>query len=44
VIESIALLAGVGGGGSGATAGGALSMGEVNLAALSAVEGHIPEN
>lgn len=47
VIECVALLAGVGGGsgaGGGGTdtgrrAGGVLSMGEVNLAALSAVEG-----
>ncbi|KAK4098511.1 glycosyltransferase family 20 protein [Parathielavia hyrcaniae] len=43
VIECVALLAGVGGGGTGTTAGGVLSMGEVNLAALSAVEDHIPE-
>ena len=42
VIECAALLAGVGGGGGGA-AGGVLSMGEVNLAALSAVEDHIPD-
>ncbi|KAK1752893.1 trehalose-phosphatase [Echria macrotheca] len=41
VIECVALLAGVGGGGGGAS-GGALSMGEVNLAALSTVEDHIP--
>lgn len=41
VIECVALLAGVGGSGTGAT-GGVLSMGEVNLAALSAVEDHIP--
>ncbi|KAH6614473.1 glycosyltransferase family 20 protein [Chaetomium sp. MPI-SDFR-AT-0129] len=43
VIECVALLAGVGGSGTGATSGGVLSMGEVNLAALSAVEDHIPE-
>lgn len=42
VIECVALLAGVGGGGGGA-AGGVLSMGEVNLAALSTVEDRIPE-
>lgn len=41
VVECVALLAGVGGSGTGAS-GGALSMGEVNLAALSAVEDHIP--
>lgn len=43
VIECVALLAGVGGSGTGAT-GGVLSMGEVNLAALSAVEDRIPEH
>jgi trehalose 6-phosphate synthase/phosphatase len=37
VIECVALLAGVGVGGTAAT-----TMGEVNLAALSTVEGHIP--
>lgn len=42
VVECVALLAGVGGSGAGAT-GGALSMGEVNLGALSAVEGRIPD-
>ncbi|KAK1777181.1 glycosyltransferase family 20-domain-containing protein [Copromyces sp. CBS 386.78] len=42
VIECVALLAGVGSAGAGAS-GGVLSMGEVNLAALSAVEDHIPE-
>lgn len=42
VIECVALLAGVGGSGTGSTSGGVLSMGEVNLAALSAVEDHIP--
>ncbi|KXX81309.1 Trehalose-phosphatase [Madurella mycetomatis] len=42
VVECVALLAGVGGSGTGAT-GGALSMGEVNLGALSAVEGRIPD-
>ncbi|KAK3361786.1 glycosyltransferase family 20 protein [Lasiosphaeria ovina] len=42
VVECVALLAGVGGGGSGA-AGGALSMGEVNLAAMSVVADHIPK-
>lgn len=41
VVDSVALLAGVGGKGAGAE-GGALSMGEVNLAALSTVEGHVP--
>jgi trehalose 6-phosphate synthase/phosphatase len=41
VVDSVALLAGVGGKGSGAE-GGALSMGEVNLAALSTVEGRVP--
>ena len=43
VIECVALLAGVGSAGAGAS-GGVLSMGEVNLAALSAVEDHIPES
>lgn len=43
VIECVALLAGVGAGGMGSTSGGVLSMGEVNLAALSAVEDHIPD-
>ncbi|KAK0610670.1 glycosyltransferase family 20-domain-containing protein [Bombardia bombarda] len=43
VVECVALLAGVGGGGGGASAGGVLSMGEVNLAALSAVEDKIPD-
>lgn len=42
VIECVALLAGVGAGGGGAASGGVLSMGEVNLAALSAVEDHVP--
>ncbi|KAK0648106.1 putative trehalose-6-phosphate synthase/trehalose phosphatase [Cercophora newfieldiana] len=42
VIDCVALLAGVGAGGGGAS-GGVLSMGEVNLAALSVVEDHIPE-
>ncbi|KAK3936816.1 putative glycosyltransferase [Diplogelasinospora grovesii] len=42
VIECVALLAGVGGGGGGAS-GGVLSLGEVNLGALSAVEDHIPD-
>lgn len=42
VIECVALLAGVGGSGTGAT-DGVLSMGENNLAALAAVEDHIPE-
>jgi trehalose 6-phosphate synthase/phosphatase len=41
VIECVALLAGVGSGGGGAS-GGVLSMGEVNLAALSTVEDHLP--
>ncbi|KAK3346378.1 glycosyltransferase family 20-domain-containing protein [Lasiosphaeria hispida] len=40
VVECVALLAGVGGGGGGATGGGALSMGEVNLAAISTVDDH----
>lgn len=44
VVECVALLAGVGGGGGGAASGGVLSMGENNLAALSAVEDHIPDN
>ena len=46
VIECVALLAGVAGGaGGGSTsgAGGVLSMGEVNLAALATVEDHIPD-
>lgn len=42
VVDSVALLAGVGSSGTGASGGGVLSMGEVNLAALSTVEGHIP--
>lgn len=42
VIECVALLAGVGGAGAGGV-GGALSMGEVNLGALSTVEDHIPD-
>lgn len=42
VIDAVALLAGVGSSGTGASAGGALSMGEVNLAALSTVEGRLP--
>jgi trehalose 6-phosphate synthase/phosphatase len=42
VIECVALLAGVGGDGGGATGGGVLSMGEVNLAALSTLEGRLP--
>lgn len=41
VVDSVALLAGVGAHGANA-AGGSLSMGEVNLAALSSVEGHVP--
>ncbi len=44
VIECVALLAGVGGSGTGTSAGGVLSMGEVNLAALSAVVDHIPKD
>jgi trehalose 6-phosphate synthase/phosphatase len=44
VVECVALLAGIGGGGGGAASGGVLSLGEVNLAALSAVEGHIPRD
>ncbi len=43
VIECVALLAGVGGGGIGTANGGVLSMGEVNLAALATVEDHIPD-
>jgi trehalose 6-phosphate synthase/phosphatase len=43
VIECVALLAGVGGSGTMTTGGGVSSMGEVNLAALSAVEDHIPD-
>jgi trehalose 6-phosphate synthase/phosphatase len=45
VIECVALLAGMGGPGEAASADPSktlLSMSEVNLAALSAVEGHIP--
>ncbi|KAL1837794.1 hypothetical protein VTJ49DRAFT_3404 [Mycothermus thermophilus] len=42
VIECVALLAGVGGCGTGSSGGGVLSMGEVNLAAVAAVEGGIP--
>ncbi|KAI7776592.1 hypothetical protein LA080_004797, partial [Diaporthe eres] len=41
VVDCVALLAGVGAHGAGAE-GGTLSMGEVNLAALSTVEGHVP--
>jgi trehalose 6-phosphate synthase/phosphatase len=44
VVECAALLAGVGAGGSGAASGGALSMGEVNLAALASVVGHTPQD
>lgn len=44
VIECAALLAGVGAAGGGAASGGVLSMGEVNLAALASVEGHIPRD
>lgn len=45
VVDCVALLAGVGSGGAGGAAGsdGVLSMGEVNLAALSTVEGHVPK-
>ncbi|KAK3314186.1 glycosyltransferase family 20 protein [Apodospora peruviana] len=43
VVECVALLAGVPGGGAGASGGGVLSMGEVNFAALSAVDDHIPD-
>lgn len=43
VIDCVALLADVGASGAGAEGGGVLSMGEVNLAALSAVEGHVPK-
>lgn len=42
VVECVALLAGVRCSGGGAPSGSALSMGEVNLGALSSVEGHIP--
>ncbi|KAK4209095.1 trehalose-phosphatase [Rhypophila decipiens] len=42
VIECVALLAGVAAAGAGGS-GGVLTMGEVNLAALSAVEDHIPD-
>lgn len=42
VVDCVALLAGVGSCGSGSSGGGVLSMGEVNLAALSTVEGHVP--
>lgn len=44
VVECAALLASVGAGGSGAASGGVLSMGEVNLAALASVEGHVPRD
>lgn len=43
VVDCVALLAGVGSHGAGSTGGGPISMGEVNLAALSTVEGHLPE-
>jgi trehalose 6-phosphate synthase/phosphatase len=43
VVECVALLAGVGAGGSGAASGGTLSMGEVNVAAIASVEGHNPK-
>lgn len=42
VVDCVALLVGVGAHGTGTTGGGALGMGEVNLAALSTVEGHLP--
>ncbi len=42
VVECVALLAGVGGGGSGASSEGAGPLCEMNLAAISAVEGRIP--
>lgn len=42
VVDCVALLVGVGANGLGTSAGGALSMGGVNLAALSIVEGHLP--
>ncbi|KAF3763929.1 family 20 glycosyltransferase [Cryphonectria parasitica EP155] len=42
VVDSVALLADVGANGTGTAGGTALHIGEVNLAALSAVEGHVP--
>ncbi|KUI71930.1 Trehalose-phosphatase [Cytospora mali] len=42
VVDSVALLVGVGSCGGGALGGGVLSMGEVNLAALSTLEGRVP--
>lgn len=42
VIDCVSLLANVGSSGSGVAGGGVLSIGEVNLAALSTVEGHVP--
>lgn len=44
VVDSVALLVGVGSCGGGAAGGGVLSMGEVNLAALSTLEGHVPRD
>jgi trehalose 6-phosphate synthase/phosphatase len=44
VIECVALLVGVAAAGGGAASGGILGMGEVNPAALSTVEGHIPNS
>lgn len=42
VVDCVSLLVGVGANGLGSSGGGVLSMGEVNLAALSTVEGHLP--
>lgn len=42
VVDCVALLVGVGSNGLGSSGGGVLSMGEVNIAALSTVEGHLP--
>ncbi|ROV98446.1 hypothetical protein VPNG_08506 [Cytospora leucostoma] len=44
VVDSVALLVGIGSSGGGAAGGGVLSMGEVNLAALSTLEGHVPRD
>lgn len=44
VVDSVALLVGVGSSGGGAAGGGVLSMGEVNLAALSTLEGRVPRD
>lgn len=44
VVDAVALLVGIGSSGGGAAGGGVLSMGEVNLAALSTLEGHVPRD